>query len=359
MDNNSIFMNNEDDFKRLYLNSNKKIIKEQIKQFIIHNTKKIHQQLLDSRTVEAQISVINLILKVFNKEEIIKNDILNVHSKILSVVNRNNKNSVLYFLKEFSILEPECTVLGAVVEILKIKDKEIREGYIFTGEESFRYQKNNEVVIIQYKSIREISFKGVELDIFATEDRKVYLRFVYEKDIKRFKDFVIKRFNNKINNNFNCGEMEVEEPISVEIGKRVRFDLKGINENKEESNNPNNGNNDLNINNLSNFNNSGNNLCNNSNNNSNDLTNSNNSNDLINSISTDNNINSSSSNDCSLNKKNVVKKLLKNNKKHKSSFNLKSKIHSIFNDKLKIAKLIYKLFKKDAIEFKRQAEKYK
>ncbi|ELA41918.1 uncharacterized protein VICG_01102 [Vittaforma corneae ATCC 50505] len=209
----AIFTDNEEELKKLSLNINKKDIKARLRQSIISNSPKIYDQLLKSRNVETQIAIVNIIIKAMNKEDIRSSNLLNVHNKRILSVQKNNKNSLLSFLKEFSMIEPECRVVGVEVDLFKIRDREINGGFLFMGDENFRFQKDNEVVIIQFKSIENVLFNGIDLTILATEGRKVEIKFMYKQDLGKFKERVMCKFT----------QADAEESIMVEIGKKVTF----------------------------------------------------------------------------------------------------------------------------------------
>lgn len=209
----AIFTDNEEELKRLSLNINKKEIKARLRESIISNSAKIYDQLLRSRNVETQIAILNIILKTMTKEDIRSSNVLNAHNRSILSIQKNNKNSLLGFLKEFSLVEPECRVIGVEVDVFKIRDREINGGFLFMGDENFRFQKDNEVVIIQFKSIENVLFNGIDFTVLATEGRRVEIKFMYRQDLGRFKERVMCKFT----------QVDAEESIVVEIGKKVTF----------------------------------------------------------------------------------------------------------------------------------------
>lgn len=210
---NAIFTDNEEDMRKLLVNITKKDIRQRIKKDILSNTSKIYQQLLNCKNVEMQIAVMNIMLRALTKDEIRNNKLLGAHNKAATMIQRGNRASLLHFLKEFACIENECKVAGAEVEIFVVREREIRGGYLFMGVENFRFQKDTEVVIIQFRSIVGVTFTGRDLIIIATEDRKVNVRFMYEQDIVKLREMIVNRF----------GQVEAEESIVVEIGKKVTF----------------------------------------------------------------------------------------------------------------------------------------
>ncbi|KAM0680375.1 hypothetical protein GINT2_001433 [Glugoides intestinalis] len=209
----AIFSADDERMKALGVVGEKENPRQEIKRFMLGNSEKVHEQLLKSKNVELQITILGIVLKTLTKEEIAANGFLGVHSKSLQRIQKNRKDSVMQFLKEFSVIEKSCIVSGAEVEEMQFSEKTHIGGYIFMGEENFRFQKDKEVVIIQFKSIEGVVFEGVELKIKATEGRSVKIKFKYLQDIGKLKEKVLDRF----------GQIESEESIVVDIGKKVTF----------------------------------------------------------------------------------------------------------------------------------------
>lgn len=209
----AIFSGDEERLSKLGINAEKDNQRLEIKQFMLGNSAKIHEQLLKCKNVELQITILGLVLKTLTKEEIAGSSFLGVHCKSLQRIQKNKKNSVMHFLKEFSVIEKNCIVSGAEVEQMQFSEKLHLGGYIFMGEENFRFQKDKEVVIIQFKSIEGVVFEGAEMKIKATEGRTVNVKFKYMQDIGKLKEKVLDRF----------GQIESEESIVIDIGNKVTF----------------------------------------------------------------------------------------------------------------------------------------
>ena len=187
-----------------------KDFKINVKNYIITQPDKICTYLELCKGLESQIAIINLILKVFNKEEMIVNRILESE---LPYTAKNSKNKILDFLLKFNLKHNSSLIAGALVDKVKLPSKEIVGGYIFIGEESFRIQENSEVVVIFFKSIKNLKIVGVELHIEATENRVILIKLKYNQDLNKFKDKITKHF---------C-ELQAQDSIVLNIGRKVTF----------------------------------------------------------------------------------------------------------------------------------------
>lgn len=263
-----ILTGDDNNLKELSVKAEKKDIKSELKKFLTANAPSILQRLLNCRTVESQITIIGILMKALSKDEIISQNILGIHSRSLAKVQKNNKSSIMHFLKEFSIIEKDCKILGAEIEdaiLMKddsaekegaectnpgaevaertsntgTKSKVLSGGYLFMGEETMRIQKDKDVVIILFKSVQYVEFEDVELKIYATEGRRVFTRFKYKDDIVKLKQRILERFPYKKGEadqrkSIDDKEREVDQRTIIEDKKGENRQRKGIEEKERE-----------------------------------------------------------------------------------------------------------------------------
>lgn len=193
-------------------------MKMHLKKYIVDNPNKIYGCLNISKNVEIQIAIINMILKVLSKDEIVQNKIL-LDYELDQIPKTGNKIKILNLLKNFNSKEitkvagAEFDKLESINENLKEVVKEMKGGFIFIGDESFRIQENNEVIVLFFKSIQQVKIEGICLTIEITENRKICIKLKYSQDLSRFKARISELFY----------QAEAQDSIVLNIGKRVSF----------------------------------------------------------------------------------------------------------------------------------------
>lgn len=193
-------------------------MKTHLKKYIVDHPNKIYGCLNISKNVEIQIAIINMILKVLSKDEIVQNKIL-LDYELDQIPKTGNKIKILNLLKNFNSKETtkvagaEFDKLESINENLKEVVKEMKGGFIFIGDESFRIQENNEVIVLFFKSIQQVKIEGICLTIEITENRKICIKLKYNQDLSRFKARISELFY----------QVEAQDSIVLNIGKRVSF----------------------------------------------------------------------------------------------------------------------------------------
>lgn len=199
----------------------------------INDKDSVLANLYSASSVESQISLLESILSNFTKREILKEGFFGPYSNLLRILRKNNKNSLLAFLSELS-KTGLTKVTGTEVESISIiffnnkngckdsgenntrPDKNNNQtdkdniqplcennqilnagGFLFVNKENIRFQKNNTVIIILFKSIVNFAMEDSILNLYATAGRCIKIKIKgNEENIYKRLNAMIKERNN-------------------------------------------------------------------------------------------------------------------------------------------------------------------
>ncbi|KAI4292271.1 hypothetical protein PAPHI01_1562 [Pancytospora philotis] len=187
-----------------------KQIKQRIAAFIVEHRDRLAAAFRAAGSVDQQLALIRIVLKVFTKKQLRERRILGEHGEALLSAPALNKDSLRRALLRYNNANG-CAVIGCRVARLvsAYKSLELSDGLLFVESDGIRIYGGGHAIVVLYRSIETVRRAASDRwTIYARENKTVELLFVEDDDYLRVSSRVFAV----------CGEQnETEDSITLSV----------------------------------------------------------------------------------------------------------------------------------------------
>lgn len=187
------------EIKEIEKQASAKVIRPRLSMLLLENKDKILDSMYSSPTVDLQLKILRMIMKLLTKKQIQESKYFSNITSFYSKINRMDRNSILEFLilfnNNYDSLKPHF-VIGCRIKRFssKFKNIEFDQGLLFINDCFIKIYGIEKTVVVFYKSINTVQIKDHLFILESIESKNVEIEFYDDKGFESIRDKIQQLF---------------------------------------------------------------------------------------------------------------------------------------------------------------------